>query len=55
MHASNIPSSNIRGFGRRQPFVHAEPAEARSALGDDLQLFFGAFAAGFVFLTVFLA
>jgi len=45
-----------RGFGRKFPELPApaEPARA-SSLGSDLRLFAATFAAGFLFVTIFIA
>ena len=44
-----------RPFGRRQPFALGAAVAPRPAIGDDIKLFAGTFAAGFLFVTVFLA
>ena len=45
-----------RSFGRRQPFVaQATAAPAPTMLGDNLKLFATTYAAGFLFVTLFLA
>jgi len=52
LHAAAQP---IRSFGRRAPFS-SPAAECRtSGAGDDLRLFAWTFAAGFVFVSVYLA
>jgi hypothetical protein len=42
-------------FGRRRVTREAAPVAASAALGSDLKLFASTFAAGFVFVSVFLA
>jgi hypothetical protein len=44
-----------RAFGRRHPFVDGGEAVAAPAIGDDLKLFAATYAAGFLFVTLFLA
>ena len=45
-----------RSFGRRRPFAaHAIAAPAPTMLGDNLKLFATTYAAGFLFVTLFLA
>ena len=45
-----------RRFGRRAPFVLAEPQPVRSSpISDDLRLFAATFAGGFLFVSVLLA
>ncbi len=55
MHASNYQSGKVRGFGRRQPFVHAKTVASAAASSADARLFLTSFAAGLIFMTVFLA
>ncbi len=44
-----------RRFGRRQPFVSKAVSLPAPGIGDDLKLFAMTYAAGFVFVTLFLA
>lgn len=45
-----------RSFGRRRPFAaQAIAAPAPTMLGDNLKLFATTYAAGFLFVTLFLA
>ena len=44
-----------RGFGRRRPFVVETGAAPTPALSDDIKLFATTYAAGFLFVSVFLA
>lgn len=56
MLAHRVPArSNIGGFGRRRPFVHAQTVAPTSTVGDDLKLFLVTFLGGLVFMTVYLA
>ena len=43
-----------QGFGRRCGFVAETPEPATPALGQDLKLFLTTFAAGFLFVSVFI-
>ena len=47
--------SHPLSFGRKVPRALVAAAPAAAAEGDDLRLFAWTFAAGFVFMTVFLA
>jgi hypothetical protein len=47
--------SDPRRFGRRQPFVSKAVSLPAPGIGDDLKLFAMTYAAGFVFVTLFLA
>ena len=49
-----VSLSDPRQFGRRSPFVMALPAPA-PALSADLKLFASTFAAGLLFMSVYLA
>ena len=44
-----------RSFGRRRPFVDGAVAAPAPAISDDLKLFAATYAAGFLFVTLFLA
>ena len=44
-----------RAFGRRRPFVDGAVAAPAPAVSDDLKLFAATYAAGFLFVTLFLA
>jgi hypothetical protein len=50
------PANQLRArvFGRAKSYAVAAP-EAPSSLSDDLRLFAMSFAAGFLFLTIYLA
>ena len=56
MNALSQPR-RTRGFGRRRPFAEAAaaPAPAPAMAGDNLKLFASTYAAGFLFVTLFLA
>lgn len=54
MTARPLPQRSL-SFGRRQPFAGAAAAPAPSALGDNMRLFAATYAAGFLFVTLFLA
>jgi hypothetical protein len=55
MHASNYQSGKVRGFGRRQPFAQAKSVASAAPSSADAQLFLTSFAAGLIFMTIFLA
>ena len=42
------------GFGRRRLFVAETPEPSAPAVGQDLKLFLTTFAAGFLFVSVFI-
>ena len=44
-----------RTFGRRQPFAGEAVAMPQPAIGEDLKLFAATYAAGFLFVSIFLA
>jgi hypothetical protein len=44
-----------RAFGRRRPFVTAAVAPPAPALSDDLKLFLMTYAAGFLFVSLYLS
>ena len=50
--ARALVASDPRRFGRAAAWQLDVPSEPRWALGADLQLFAGTFAAGFVFVSV---
>lgn len=55
MTARPLPQ-HTRSFGRRRPFAaQAIAAPAPTMLGDNLKLFATTYAAGFLFVTLFLA
>jgi hypothetical protein len=54
MNARPLPQ-RPRSFGRRRPFAQAIAAPAPTLLGDNLKLFATTYAAGFLFVIVFLA
>ena len=47
--------SDPRRFGRRRPFTGATAAVAAPAVSDDIKLFAATWAAGFLFVSIFLA
>ncbi len=54
MNALSQPR-RTRGFGRRRPFVEAAAAPAPALADDNLKLFATTYAAGFLFVTLFIA
>ena len=54
MNALSQPR-RTRGFGRRRPFAEAAVAPAPALAGDNLKLFATTYAAGFLFVTLFIA
>ena len=54
MTTRSVPA-RARSFGRRPPFASEAAAMPAPALSDDLKLFAGTFAGGFLFVSVFLA
>ena len=47
--------SDPRRFGRRRPFASEAAVVAAPAVSDDLKLFAATYAAGFLFVSIFLA
>ena len=54
MNDLSLPA-DPRRFGRRRPFLGEAVAVRGPAISDDLKLFALTYAAGFVFVSVFLA
>ena len=44
-----------RAFGRREPFIDDETVAARPVLSEDMKLFLTTYAAGFMFVSLFIA
>jgi len=54
MTSRQLPSRTL-AFGRRRPFAAEAAAMPAPAIGEDLKLFAATYAAGFLFVSIFLA